>query len=55
MLFDRVAQKLPRGWAWRDEWAVDMTGADDEGCDAEGWSYGEQLRCRSAAAAADRC
>jgi len=41
MLFDRVAPKLPTGWAWQDEeWVVDMTGEDVEGCDAEGWSYG---------------
>eukprot|EP00775_Hariotina_reticulata_P002431 gene2431-2735_t len=41
MLFDRVAPKLPAGWAWKDaEWQVDMGDQEVESCDAEGWSYG---------------
>ena len=40
-LFDRVAPRLPVGWAWAEsEWKVDMTGLECEGVDMEGWTYG---------------
>ncbi|KIY92467.1 hypothetical protein MNEG_15496 [Monoraphidium neglectum] len=40
MLFESVVPRLPAGWEWaEDEWHVDMTGAEEDGVDAEGWSY----------------
>jgi hypothetical protein len=46
MLFEKVVPRLPGGWEWtEDEWRVDMTGAQEEGVDAEGWSYSMDFRC----------
>ncbi len=45
MLFEKVVPRLPRGWEWaEDEWHVDMTGEEEDGVDAEGWSYSMDFR-----------
>lgn len=46
MLFEKVVPRLPAGWEWaEDEWRIDMTGLEEEGVDAEGWSYTMDFRC----------
>jgi hypothetical protein len=55
MLFEKVAPHLPDGWAWaEEEWRVDSTGAEEEGVDAEGWTYSIDFRWGSRLGPVDR-
>lgn len=44
MLFEKVAPRLPDGWAWSDEWRVDAAGRDEDATDAEGWAYAADFK-----------
>jgi hypothetical protein len=53
MRFEDVVPRLPAGWEWaEDEWHVDMTGAEEDRVDAEGWSYTTDFRWGRLAVAA---
>ena len=40
-VFRDVCPALPDGYHWVDEeWAIDMSGLEDEAVDGDGWSYG---------------
>jgi hypothetical protein len=37
--FFHVAPRAPRGWAFLDDWQVDLTGTQERRVDPDGWSY----------------